>query len=182
MTDSYCAPGCPETWVGDRVCDPSCRVAGCGWDAGDCGLEIFQENSVPGFRLMQNWTRYQVCPGIHTSIIPLVLCYVSTIIIIIIFVLCSSFCLSLEIRYPMTRRLCTSISRRCSPELSNQRSTTIPRPSVFLFSPIPAAVNGFRGRKEEGIGDDQYLSAFIVNGCMDVYMPVCVCVCRFEQR
>jgi hypothetical protein len=32
----YCAPGCPDEWLGDLVCDFRCRTAACGWDAGDC--------------------------------------------------------------------------------------------------------------------------------------------------
>ena len=33
----YCAPGCPDTWLGDRFCDRSCNKLECGFDAGDCG-------------------------------------------------------------------------------------------------------------------------------------------------
>ena len=35
--DAECAPGCPEKWIGDTVCDESCRYsAACQYDAGDC--------------------------------------------------------------------------------------------------------------------------------------------------
>ena len=37
VPDAECAPGCPEKWIGDTVCDESCRYsAACQYDAGDC--------------------------------------------------------------------------------------------------------------------------------------------------
>jgi len=33
---SYCASGCPDSWIGDKFCDRTCRVADCAFDAGDC--------------------------------------------------------------------------------------------------------------------------------------------------
>jgi len=32
-----CAPGCPDSWLGDGVCDSVCNVAACNYDNGDCG-------------------------------------------------------------------------------------------------------------------------------------------------
>lgn len=31
-----CAPGCPEMWMGDGICDPTCLNEECGQDMGDC--------------------------------------------------------------------------------------------------------------------------------------------------
>ncbi|GMI09955.1 hypothetical protein TrRE_jg13218, partial [Triparma retinervis] len=36
---SMCAKGCPDTWVGDKVCDNRCNKVECAYDAGDCGIE-----------------------------------------------------------------------------------------------------------------------------------------------
>ncbi|KNC48218.1 N-acetylglucosamine-1-phosphotransferase subunit beta [Thecamonas trahens ATCC 50062] len=36
---SYCAPGCPDSWIGDRYCDKACTNEACGWDATDCGVD-----------------------------------------------------------------------------------------------------------------------------------------------
>ncbi len=35
---TYCKVGCPNSWLGDRVCDRSCNDLACGFDLGDCGL------------------------------------------------------------------------------------------------------------------------------------------------
>ena len=35
---SMCVKGCPNTWVGDKVCDNRCNALECAWDAGDCGV------------------------------------------------------------------------------------------------------------------------------------------------
>jgi UDP-N-acetylglucosamine-lysosomal-enzyme len=37
---NYCAKSCPDSWVGDKYCDRSCQNADCGFDAGDCGVEM----------------------------------------------------------------------------------------------------------------------------------------------
>lgn len=29
-----CAPGCPDTWLGDKYCDAACNKEECGWDVG----------------------------------------------------------------------------------------------------------------------------------------------------
>ena len=34
--EGYCAPGCPEDWIGDGVCDEDCENEACDWDGGDC--------------------------------------------------------------------------------------------------------------------------------------------------
>jgi hypothetical protein len=31
-----CAPGCPDSWIGDWYCDPECNVEACDFDGGDC--------------------------------------------------------------------------------------------------------------------------------------------------
>ena len=35
--------GCLNSWVGDKYCDSSCRAPACGFDAGDCGVDMFSE-------------------------------------------------------------------------------------------------------------------------------------------
>ena len=42
----YCATGCPNNWVGDKVCDRSCKNAECAFDGGDCGLELIKTHLV----------------------------------------------------------------------------------------------------------------------------------------
>lgn len=37
--DGQCAPGCPDSWLGDRMCDQKCTQLACGWDGGDCGMD-----------------------------------------------------------------------------------------------------------------------------------------------
>ena len=36
---SFCSKGCPDSWLGDRVCDTRCNNAECAWDMGDCGMD-----------------------------------------------------------------------------------------------------------------------------------------------
>ena len=40
-TGNYCAPGCPDSWLGDRYCDSSCFIIDCAFDSGDCGVDEF---------------------------------------------------------------------------------------------------------------------------------------------
>ena len=39
----YCNQGCLNSWLGDRYCDTACRVHDCGFDAGDCGVDGWEE-------------------------------------------------------------------------------------------------------------------------------------------
>jgi hypothetical protein len=39
VPEAQCAPGCPDTWLGDRMCDNKCAAPACGWDGGDCGMD-----------------------------------------------------------------------------------------------------------------------------------------------
>ena len=43
-TWAYCAPGCPSTWIGDKVCDKKCDNLECGYDGGDCGIDVIYDN------------------------------------------------------------------------------------------------------------------------------------------
>ncbi|CAM9251979.1 unnamed protein product, partial [Ectocarpus fasciculatus] len=43
INTAMCAKGCPETWVADKTCDNKCKNAACGWDIGDCGLDLLAE-------------------------------------------------------------------------------------------------------------------------------------------
>lgn len=42
-SSDYCGPGCLNSWLGDRYCDSACRTPDCGYDAGDCGTEKWEE-------------------------------------------------------------------------------------------------------------------------------------------
>eukprot|EP01138_Halocafeteria_seosinensis_P008134 gb/GECG01008314.1/.p1 GENE.gb/GECG01008314.1/~~gb/GECG01008314.1/.p1 ORF type:complete len:1154 (+),score=123.58 gb/GECG01008314.1/:1-3462(+) len=44
QSEKECASGCPVGWLADSACDPSCRVADCAWDMGDCGMNTIKEN------------------------------------------------------------------------------------------------------------------------------------------
>ena len=47
---SLCSTGCPDSWLGDRVCDTRCNTAECAWDMGDCGIDKVQRD-LPGVAL-----------------------------------------------------------------------------------------------------------------------------------
>ncbi|NWX90059.1 GNPTA phosphotransferase, partial [Nothoprocta pentlandii] len=40
---SYCNQGCANSWLADKFCDQACNVLACGFDAGDCGQDHFEE-------------------------------------------------------------------------------------------------------------------------------------------
>ena len=42
-SSDHCSPGCLDSWLGDRYCDSACRTLDCGYDAGDCGVEKWEE-------------------------------------------------------------------------------------------------------------------------------------------
>jgi len=50
LASKYCTTGCPNSWVGDKVCDRSCKVPECAFDGGDCGVELVQQH-LPELRL-----------------------------------------------------------------------------------------------------------------------------------
>ena len=50
LATKYCTTGCPNSWVGDKVCDKSCKVPSCAFDGGDCGVELIQQH-LPELRL-----------------------------------------------------------------------------------------------------------------------------------
>ncbi|XXQ39478.1 EF-hand domain-containing protein [Plasmodiophora brassicae] len=54
-TQTYCGTGCPNSWLGDKVCDRACKTARCGFDAGDCGTALVRE-SVHRYELTRNGT------------------------------------------------------------------------------------------------------------------------------
>lgn len=62
-TDSktYCHTGCANNWIADRYCDTACNVIECGYDAGDCGTDKFDQ--LPGFMLTYNQTVYDLPKG-----------------------------------------------------------------------------------------------------------------------
>lgn len=37
---SYCATGCPNSWIGDKTCDKRCERVECGFDGTDCGKDV----------------------------------------------------------------------------------------------------------------------------------------------
>ena len=36
MDRVFCAPGCPESYINDLVCDAECQVEACKFDGNDC--------------------------------------------------------------------------------------------------------------------------------------------------
>jgi hypothetical protein len=56
---AFCTPGCPDAWLADRVCDAKCKVEECGWDVGDCGLDVLVDN-FPTAKLDQTTVRLVV--------------------------------------------------------------------------------------------------------------------------
>eukprot|EP01103_Thecamoeba_quadrilineata_P002665 TRINITY_DN1257_c0_g1_i1.p1 TRINITY_DN1257_c0_g1~~TRINITY_DN1257_c0_g1_i1.p1 ORF type:complete len:1024 (-),score=211.29 TRINITY_DN1257_c0_g1_i1:198-3269(-) len=36
----YCQRTCPDSWIGDKYCDNTCKTLECAFDGGDCGAEI----------------------------------------------------------------------------------------------------------------------------------------------
>ena len=62
----YCVTGCPNAWVGDKVCDRSCKVVECAFDGGDCGVELIQQR-LPELKLTHNSTTFEL-PYATTSL------------------------------------------------------------------------------------------------------------------
>jgi len=46
----HCSPGCPDSWLSDKVCDTKCNKPECGFDLGDCGVAPLLAN-FPGAAL-----------------------------------------------------------------------------------------------------------------------------------
>ncbi|PRP75089.1 hypothetical protein PROFUN_03925 [Planoprotostelium fungivorum] len=63
---AYCASGCPDSWIGDKFCDRTCRVAECGFDAGDCDVPEIQEQ-VYGLMLNETTEFIEFPPGIPAA-------------------------------------------------------------------------------------------------------------------
>ena len=63
-TSRYCSYGCPNTWIGDKVCDRACKNAACGFDGGDCGLEIMVQNMI-GIDLTPEVTQVKVLMSVY---------------------------------------------------------------------------------------------------------------------
>ncbi|XP_037735416.1 N-acetylglucosamine-1-phosphotransferase subunits alpha/beta isoform X1 [Chelonia mydas] len=58
---SYCNQGCANSWLADKFCDQACNVLSCGFDAGDCGQDHFDE--LYKVTLQQNQTQYIIPKG-----------------------------------------------------------------------------------------------------------------------
>uniref|UniRef100_A0A8C0J6N2 N-acetylglucosamine-1-phosphotransferase subunits alpha/beta n=2 Tax=Chelonoidis abingdonii TaxID=106734 RepID=A0A8C0J6N2_CHEAB len=58
---SYCNQGCANSWLADKFCDQACNVLSCGFDAGDCGQDHFDE--LYKVTLQQNQTHYIIPKG-----------------------------------------------------------------------------------------------------------------------
>ncbi|XP_048356712.1 N-acetylglucosamine-1-phosphotransferase subunits alpha/beta isoform X2 [Sphaerodactylus townsendi] len=58
---SYCNQGCANSWLADKFCDQACNVLSCGFDAGDCGQDHFQE--LYKVTLQRNVTHYVIPKG-----------------------------------------------------------------------------------------------------------------------
>lgn len=57
--------GCPDNWLADKICDQRCKNAECGWDVGDCGLDLIYSN-YPGVTIDTSNARIQSMSGIFT--------------------------------------------------------------------------------------------------------------------
>uniref|UniRef100_A0A7M4FMJ2 N-acetylglucosamine-1-phosphotransferase subunits alpha/beta n=1 Tax=Crocodylus porosus TaxID=8502 RepID=A0A7M4FMJ2_CROPO len=58
---SYCNQGCANSWLADKFCDQACNVLSCGFDAGDCGQDHFDE--LYKVTLQLNQTTYVIPKG-----------------------------------------------------------------------------------------------------------------------
>ncbi|KGL84984.1 N-acetylglucosamine-1-phosphotransferase subunits alpha/beta, partial [Tinamus guttatus] len=58
---SYCNQGCANSWLADKFCDQACNVLPCGFDAGDCGQDHFEE--MYKVTLQLNQTYYVIPKG-----------------------------------------------------------------------------------------------------------------------
>ncbi|XP_042324994.1 N-acetylglucosamine-1-phosphotransferase subunits alpha/beta isoform X2 [Sceloporus undulatus] len=58
---SYCNQGCANSWLADKFCDQACNVLSCGFDAGDCGQDHFDE--LYKVTLQKNQTHYVIPKG-----------------------------------------------------------------------------------------------------------------------
>ncbi|XP_043822788.1 N-acetylglucosamine-1-phosphotransferase subunits alpha/beta isoform X2 [Dromiciops gliroides] len=58
---SYCNQGCANSWLADKFCDQACNVLSCGFDAGDCGQDHFDE--LYKVTLILNQTHYIIPKG-----------------------------------------------------------------------------------------------------------------------
>uniref|UniRef100_UPI00398F3933 N-acetylglucosamine-1-phosphotransferase subunits alpha/beta n=1 Tax=Pristiophorus japonicus TaxID=55135 RepID=UPI00398F3933 len=58
---TYCNQGCANSWLADKFCDQACNVLSCGFDAGDCGQEHF--NQMYDVNLLHNQTHYILPKG-----------------------------------------------------------------------------------------------------------------------
>lgn len=56
VSQAMCAKGCPENWLGDKICDQRCKSEDCAWDVGDCGLDLVTQ-TFPGVALDHNNAR-----------------------------------------------------------------------------------------------------------------------------
>ncbi|KAG8439446.1 hypothetical protein GDO86_005598 [Hymenochirus boettgeri] len=62
---SYCNQGCANSWLADKFCDQACNVLSCGFDAGDCGQDHFEEMLKINLKL--NQTNYILPKGEYLS-------------------------------------------------------------------------------------------------------------------
>ncbi|XP_078075653.1 N-acetylglucosamine-1-phosphotransferase subunits alpha/beta isoform X2 [Mustelus asterias] len=58
---TYCNQGCANSWLADKFCDQACNILSCGFDAGDCGEEHF--NEMYDVNLLLNQTHYVLPKG-----------------------------------------------------------------------------------------------------------------------
>ncbi|XP_078423784.1 N-acetylglucosamine-1-phosphotransferase subunits alpha/beta isoform X1 [Cetorhinus maximus] len=58
---TYCNQGCANSWLADKFCDQACNVLSCGFDAGDCGEEHFDQ--MYDVNLLLNQTHYVLPKG-----------------------------------------------------------------------------------------------------------------------
>ncbi|CAL1291483.1 unnamed protein product [Larinioides sclopetarius] len=62
---NYCHKECADAWLADRYCDKACNVRECGFDAGDCGLDSF--NEIPQIVFSAEKSDYHLPNGEHVG-------------------------------------------------------------------------------------------------------------------
>jgi hypothetical protein len=65
-TVTLCTKGCPDNWLGDKICDARCKNAECGYDTGDCGLDMITLN-FPGVAVDAKNARISLQPDMDAA-------------------------------------------------------------------------------------------------------------------
>ena len=63
---AMCTKGCPDNWLADKICDMRCKSEECGYDVGDCGLDLVTMNFA-GVEVNRHNARIYTTPEISES-------------------------------------------------------------------------------------------------------------------